>query len=290
MMSGRTKNGIFLALGIASLGGIAYMTQLALKSPLFVLDSIEIAESSWVATRAAPIPVSGSVNGPVPAFRNARSLPIDPREIQSRADLEIGESNLFSVDLETLEKKILGYGWLREVRLTKKFPRSLLIEPVARTPVALVQRADGSMSYLDSDGTVFGPVDLEIIADLPVAVFPAALSVDEVSTRSSARLALRFIRAWDEFARPGASLASVEIDTDHHWMLRFVLPSGRMVPVEWGLDLGGTSGSQSLDAELSARMSRLARVLEFLGRKAVAASKIVMNDGKKIVVKTARGS
>lgn len=77
------------------------------------------------------------------------------------------------VDVATIRQKLLGYGWVKDARVSRRLPDTLVIDIVERTPAALWQDAD-RLSLIDGDGVVLDKVKVSDMPDLPLLVGPGA--------------------------------------------------------------------------------------------------------------------
>ena len=77
------------------------------------------------------------------------------------------------VDLEGTRQRILKLGWIREARVSRRFPDTLVIEVVERRPAAIWQH-NRRLALIDMDGIVLEPVKLDAMPDLPLVIGPAA--------------------------------------------------------------------------------------------------------------------
>jgi cell division protein FtsQ len=77
------------------------------------------------------------------------------------------------VDLEGTRQRILKLGWIREARVSRRFPDTLVIEVVERRPAAIWQH-NRRLALIDMDGVVLEPVKLDAMPDLPLVIGPAA--------------------------------------------------------------------------------------------------------------------
>jgi hypothetical protein len=260
---------------LAVMGVAGYCVSLAIHSPLFLVQVIEI-------------------NG------EAENSPLDSKTLSSLAAVPIGKVNLFALDLRAIELRMMSNPWIREVRLTKRFPQTLSIGVTFKEPLALTQAENGNVSYVDVTGKAFGNVDLSFQPDLPILV--------GIADDSRMAKALTFIRNWN--ASPIAKLAQIstlswdaekgfrlwvsysithpskkrEIAKRDSAPLRDVM--SRPV-IELGTDLQPGVGSEEVDAF---NLQRLSDVLSYLSSKSIASHQIWADSGKKIVVKTAHGS
>ena len=77
------------------------------------------------------------------------------------------------VDVASIRQKLLGYGWVKDARVSRRLPDTLVIDIVERTPAALWQDAD-KLSLIDSDGVVLDKVKVSDMPDLPLLIGPGA--------------------------------------------------------------------------------------------------------------------
>jgi cell division protein FtsQ len=90
---------------------------------------------------------------------------------------------MLAVDLAALRARIMTLGWVKEARVSRRLPDTLVIDIVERQPVAIWQR-NGRLSLVDETGAVLSGVDARTMPDLPLVVGPQA----NVRTRDLARL------------------------------------------------------------------------------------------------------
>ncbi|MEO7815309.1 MAG: cell division protein FtsQ/DivIB [Sphingomicrobium sp.] len=77
------------------------------------------------------------------------------------------------VDVATIRQKLLGYGWVKDARVSRRLPDTLVIDIVERQPAALWQDAS-KLSLIDADGVVLDKVKVSDMPDLPLLVGPGA--------------------------------------------------------------------------------------------------------------------
>lgn len=77
------------------------------------------------------------------------------------------------VDLDAIRARLLAFGWVKEARVSRRMPDTLLIDVVERTPAAIWQNRQ-KLSLIDADGVVLDTVRLEAMPDLPLVIGPAA--------------------------------------------------------------------------------------------------------------------
>jgi hypothetical protein len=271
---------ILVALGAAlSIGAVAVGARQAMRSSLFLVQVVEVDTDAEGEQAVAP--------------------PVEPQEISDLAAVPVGQANLFDLDLKAIETRILANSWIRSVRLEKHFPQTLSISAKFRRPRAILQ-SSATLSYVDEEGTVFGKVSLAVQPDLPILHFPE-LNPEPQRVLS----ALRLLGKWEKPPLGAlAQLSSLSWDAERGYRALVVY---RMKPRKTGaspapasqtamlsraiVDFGEIGEkSQGSDAELEPQLARLTEVFRYLHENSISARQIWADAGKKIVVKTARGS
>ena len=77
------------------------------------------------------------------------------------------------VDVSDIRSKLLRFGWVKDARVSRRFPDTLVVDIVERTPAALWQ-SNGRLALIDSDGTVIDRVPVDKMPDLPLLIGPGA--------------------------------------------------------------------------------------------------------------------
>lgn len=77
------------------------------------------------------------------------------------------------VDLEGTRQRLMRYGWVREARVSRRWPDTLVVEVVERQPAAIWQH-NRKLTLIDHDGVVLERVKLDQMPDLPLVIGPAA--------------------------------------------------------------------------------------------------------------------
>ena len=73
------------------------------------------------------------------------------------------------VDVAAIRTKLLGFGWVKDARVSRRYPDSLVIDIVEREPAALWQ--DGPrLSLIDAEGQVLDKVPVSEMPDLPLLI------------------------------------------------------------------------------------------------------------------------
>jgi len=77
------------------------------------------------------------------------------------------------VDLDYTRERLLRFGWVKEARVSRRLPDTLVVDIVERRPAAIWQH-NQRLALIDSDGVVLEQVRLEAMPDLPLVIGPAA--------------------------------------------------------------------------------------------------------------------
>ena len=77
------------------------------------------------------------------------------------------------IDLAATRARLLRFGWIREARVSRRLPDTLVIDVVEREPVAIWQN-NQQLSLIDADGVVLEPVRIDHMPNLPLVIGPDA--------------------------------------------------------------------------------------------------------------------
>lgn len=97
---------------------------------------------------------------------------LKPMEVYNAAQGQMGLA-MPLVDLEATRQQLLRFGWVRDARVSRRFPDTLLVDIVERHPAAIWQH-NQKLALIDRDGVVLEPIDLSAMPDLPLLIGPAA--------------------------------------------------------------------------------------------------------------------
>ena len=86
------------------------------------------------------------------------------------------------VNVAEIRKRLLGFGWIKDARVSHRLPDSLAIDIVERAPAALWQN-QGQLALIDSEGVVLDHVPVDKMPDLPLLIGPAANGNEQQITR-----------------------------------------------------------------------------------------------------------
>jgi cell division protein FtsQ len=77
------------------------------------------------------------------------------------------------VDLDYTRERLLRFGWVKEARVSRRLPDTLVVDIIERQPAAIWQH-NRRLALIDADGVVLEQVKLEAMPDLPLVIGPAA--------------------------------------------------------------------------------------------------------------------
>jgi cell division protein FtsQ len=99
---------------------------------------------------------------------------MDPKPIYAIA-LDQKSTAMPLVDVSGIRQRLLEYGWVKDARVSRRFPDTLVIDIVERRPSALWQDED-RLSLIDNEGNVLDRVPVSQMPDLPLLVGKGANS------------------------------------------------------------------------------------------------------------------
>ncbi len=77
------------------------------------------------------------------------------------------------VDVGAIRSRLLEFGWVKDARVSRRLPDTLVIDIVERTPAALWQNK-GQLALIDREGVVLDRVPISKMPDLPLLIGPGA--------------------------------------------------------------------------------------------------------------------
>jgi cell division protein FtsQ len=77
------------------------------------------------------------------------------------------------LDLPKVRGEMLKLGWVKDARISRRLPDTLVVDIVERDPVAVWQH-DGQLHLIDVQGVVLQSVATDAMPDLPLVVGPDA--------------------------------------------------------------------------------------------------------------------
>ena len=82
------------------------------------------------------------------------------------------------VDTAEIRRRLLQFGWVKDARVLRRLPDTLVIDIVERKPAALWQ-SQGELALIDSEGVVLDHVPINRMPDLPLLIGPGANAQEE---------------------------------------------------------------------------------------------------------------
>jgi cell division protein FtsQ len=86
------------------------------------------------------------------------------------------------IDVAGIRRRLLGYGWVKDARVSRRLPDTLVIDIVERRPAALWQN-QGQLALIDGEGVVLDRVPVDKMPDLPLLIGPGANAEEQQLTR-----------------------------------------------------------------------------------------------------------
>ena len=100
-------------------------------------------------------------------------------ELRRAADAAGGErAPQALVDVSAIRDRLLQFGWVKDARVSRRLPDTLVIDIVERTPAAMWQNS-GALALIDSEGVVLDRVQVDKMPDLPLLIGPGANSEEQ---------------------------------------------------------------------------------------------------------------
>jgi cell division protein FtsQ len=123
------------------------------------------------------------------------------------------------VDVAAIRERLLDYGWVKDARVSRRYPDTLVVDIVERSPAALWQ--DGNrLSLIDAEGHVLDKVAVTRMPDLPLLVGAGAnghaRGLDELLVRAptikAQLVSASWVgqRRWDLAVQTGETIALPE--------------------------------------------------------------------------------
>ena len=127
------------------------------------------------------------------------------------------------IDVAGIRQRLLRFGWIKDARVSRRLPDTLVIDIVERTPAALWQ-SQGRLALIDAEGVVLDRVPVDKMPDLPLLIGPGANGqaqqlnrlMDSVPTLKPQLASATWVggRRWDLNFQSGETLALPEGESD----------------------------------------------------------------------------
>ena len=249
------KNALHWLAGIVGVAALAFGIHQAVHSSLFLLRSVSVT------------PLSAD-------------YPLATNTILEMAKVPVGHVSLFDVNMEPVKDRLMKQPWIKGVVVGKQFPSTLSLTVIERHPVALLTEANGRILYLEDDGVTFEDQTMIYPKDLPIF---SGFSAQNIETLKQAN---QFILTWfspEHF--PGLKISSLSYDEKLGLRAVIAVPQKNQKQLRMIVELG-----LNLEEASQVPYERFQRVIQYLSDHSMAASKIWLGDGKKIVVKVLKGT
>ena len=146
---------------------------------------------------------------------------MDPRPVYDIA-LDQRSTAMPLVDVSGIRERLLQFGWVKDARVSRRFPDTLVIDIVERTPAALWQNDQG-LSLIDAEGVVLDRVPVSQMPDLPLLIgkganaqaVPLERLLDKVPALKAQLVSAKWIgqRRWDLSFQSGETVLLPEGET-----------------------------------------------------------------------------
>lgn len=83
------------------------------------------------------------------------------------------DRSMAAVDLDDVRHDLMRYGWIKDARVSRRLPDTLVVDIVERSPAAIWQH-NNRLSLIDEQGVVLEPVTVATMPDLPLVIGPQA--------------------------------------------------------------------------------------------------------------------
>ena len=133
------------------------------------------------------------------------------------------DRSMAALDLEGVRADLMKYGWIKDARVSRRLPDTLVVDIVERTPAAIWQH-NNRLSLIDEKGVVLEPVSVATMPDLPLVIGPKANQraqdldrlLAEASSLKELLAGATWVgnRRWDLRFRSGETLSLPEGETD----------------------------------------------------------------------------
>ena len=145
---------------------------------------------------------------------------MDPKPVYAIA-LDQKTTAMPLVDVTAIRERLLGFGWVKDARVSRRFPDTLVIDIVERKPAALWQD-DQRLSLIDAEGVVLDRVPVSQMPDLPLLIgkganahaIPLDKLLDVAPAMKAQLVSASWIgqRRWDLSFQSGETIALPEGD------------------------------------------------------------------------------
>ena len=132
------------------------------------------------------------------------------------------------VDVARIRERLLAFGWVKDARVSRRLPDTIVVDIVERKPAALWQDS-GRLALIDAEGVVLDRVAIDKMPDLPLLIGPGANSqarqlnqlLADLPTLRPQLASATWVggRRWDLNFQSGETIALPEGETAAHTAL-----------------------------------------------------------------------
>jgi cell division protein FtsQ len=149
---------------------------LVLVMAVVVVFALDLPGKAFRATGAA----AGAAGFKVDSYQIVGLHNMDRRKVDAvvtdelhraaeEAPLGTDEPAQALVDLDRIRDNLRQFGWVKDARVSRRLPDSLVVDLVERTPAAVWQQ-QGRLSLIDGEGVVLDAVQIDHMPDLPLLI------------------------------------------------------------------------------------------------------------------------
>ncbi len=198
---------------------------------------------------------------------------LEPEALRVLAGVEVG-TNVWEVDPEVAETRLLTNGWIRSAHVRRVLPDRVVLQVREQRPVAILAVADESpgLYFLAANGRIFAPVSAGDERDLPFVTGLARndLGGSEAFGPRAVRRALALLRRAGRHPAVG-TVSELHVDRDDGLTLMPVRPA-LPIAIGWG--------------EYDAKLARLTEVLPYWSGRESDLRSVSCVFGDDVVVRT----
>jgi len=140
-------------------------------------------------------------------------------ELQRASEATGGKAAMPMVNVHAIRSRLIEFGWVKDARVSRRLPDTLVIDIVERRPAALWQDQQ-QLALIDAEGVVLDRISIDQMPDLPLLIGPGANGrtqelarlMDSVPTLKPQLASARWVgrRRWDLSFQSGEIVALPE--------------------------------------------------------------------------------
>jgi len=163
--------------GLNKIAGLAFGT-FVLAIAVIALIALDVPAKAALSAGAAIGEAGFTVNGyQITGLKHMARAPIDAivsDELHRSAEAAgTDKAAQTLVSVSEIRDRLIQFGWVKDARVSRRLPDTLVIDIVERNPAALWQD-QGRLALIDADGVVLDRVPVDKMPDLPLLIGPGA--------------------------------------------------------------------------------------------------------------------